>query len=249
MFTRLSTPRFLCGVKMSYMHPTAERLFLAVKSIRGIDGKAEPGRVAKLLGESAATVTNWKARGVSKQGMLKLNELLGVDPHWLATGLGDMHLAGVVVQQVDAFERDKSNVFLVGCNKKVPRLEWHEIQGYVKSMFTPPEERYEVVSSPTATDRCFLVEVDGDAMTSTTPSDSILQGSMLLCDPDREAEQGAIVVAMHPKSGEPVVRRLMREGGVWFLRAHNAAYPMIEIDAPAGVVVARAIEVITRRTL
>lgn len=72
------------------MHETAKRLFEAMRILSGIDGSTEPGRAAAFLGESAATITNWKSRGVSKQGMLKANALLGVSPHWISTGDGEM---------------------------------------------------------------------------------------------------------------------------------------------------------------
>ena len=71
---------------------------------------------------------------------------------------------------------------------------------------------------------------------------------MLICDPDREAEPGDVVIALHPRTGEPVVRNLIRDGGVWYLKASNPAYPLTELAGP-GSVVARAIEVITRRVL
>lgn len=72
------------------MHMTTKRLFDALKEMAEIDGYTEPGRAAQYLGESAATITNWKSRGISKQGILKANEILGVNPRWLATGEGEM---------------------------------------------------------------------------------------------------------------------------------------------------------------
>lgn len=80
------------------MHMTTKRLFDALKEVTNIDGYAEPGRVALYLGESAATITNWKSRGISKQGILKANQMLGIDPRWLATGEGEMLPAGGKVE-------------------------------------------------------------------------------------------------------------------------------------------------------
>ena len=72
------------------MHSTTRRLFEAVKALTGIDGFEESGKVAQFMGESPATITNWKSRGVSKQGNLKANKLLGIDASWLSSGQGSM---------------------------------------------------------------------------------------------------------------------------------------------------------------
>jgi len=120
---------------------------------------------------------------------------------------------------------------------------------YVKGMYQPPADRYEVISSSKATARAFMVEVEGDSMVSANPAESLPAGTLLVCDPCLEWAAGDIVIAMHPKSGQPVARRLVQEAGVWFLQSINAAYPMIEIDDPASAVVAKAIQAIATRDL
>lgn len=80
------------------MHATTKRLFDALVDLAKIDGHKEPGKVAQFLGESAATITNWKNRGISKQGILKANKLLGIDPRWLESGEGEMLPAGSWVE-------------------------------------------------------------------------------------------------------------------------------------------------------
>lgn len=186
---------------------------------------------------------------------VELATALDVSPVWLITGDGEMqqssssipHLGDEMENTVTNPEH-RSNVLLVGLNKRVPRLAWHEVQPYCRKMFTPAEDRYEVVASPDATPRCFLVEIDGDAMVSTSAAESIPRGALLLCDPDQEARPGQVVVALHPRTSEPVVRQLVADGGLLYLRAYNTAYPMLEI-AGHDAVIARAVEVITRRAL
>lgn len=72
------------------MHPTTQRLFDALKIAAGVDGHEEVGQVARFLGESAAVITNWKTRGVSKPGKLKAHKLARVNPDWIDTGVGPM---------------------------------------------------------------------------------------------------------------------------------------------------------------
>lgn len=148
------------------------------------------------------------------------------------------------IPQVGDAEASSSNVLLVGLNKSVPRLAWNEIQGFIQGMFKPPADRYEIVSARNVTERCFLLEVSGDSMDG--PVQGVPSGSVLVCDPDRPPEHDRLVIAMHPRTGEPVFRRLMIDGGVWFLKANNPAYPLIEIDGPAAIV-ARVFKVTIER--
>lgn len=76
------------------MHITAERLFDALKQVANVDGRESPGSVAAFLKETPAVITNWKSRGVSKAGQLKVHAMTGISPTWLATGEGDMLPAG-----------------------------------------------------------------------------------------------------------------------------------------------------------
>lgn len=179
---------------------------------------------------------------------VELAEALEVSPVWLITGEGDMRPPVTTIPNLGDVDAMRSNVLLVGSHKRVPRLAWHEVQPFIQGMFTPTEDRFEIVANSDATPRFFLVEVDGDAMVSASPSESIPRGSMLLCDPDRHAAPGDIVVAIHPRTGEPVARQLVTDGGILFLKAHNTAYQMLEIGGPDAVI-ARAVEVITRRSL
>ncbi len=79
-------------VENTHMNESAERLFSAILHItKGkVDGFASPGAVAKYLNVGAAVVTNWKKRGVSKDGQLEVNAKTGINPNWLATGEGEM---------------------------------------------------------------------------------------------------------------------------------------------------------------
>lgn len=230
------------------VHPSTQRLFDALAIVAKVDGHEEPGKVALLLGESAATITNWKTRGVSKAGALKVAEKFQINPVWLRTGEGHMRQAVTTIPNMWDAAASNSFGLLVGLNKKVPRLAAHEVQGFVHGMFIPTEDRFEVVASPDVTPRCFMLEMGGDAMEAPSHADSIPQGSMLICDPDRDPKPGDIVVATHPRTGEPVIRQLIKEGGLWYLKAAKSSYPMIEVDGPS-VAVAVAIEVTTRRRL
>lgn len=71
------------SVKIPAMHKSMERLYEAAKRLKDVDGQSA---LARLLGESPQTVKNWEARGVSKQGMIKAEEMIGCSTTWLRTG-------------------------------------------------------------------------------------------------------------------------------------------------------------------
>lgn len=71
------------------MHETMKRLYTAAKELKAISGQTE---VAKLLGESPQTVNNWEKRGVSTQGRLNAQAIIGCDALWIKTGKGVMSI-------------------------------------------------------------------------------------------------------------------------------------------------------------
>lgn len=68
-------------------HETGMRLLMAAKALKQADG---PSDVARLLNVSPQTVTNWTRRGVSKDGMLLAQRLIGVNATWIESGEGEM---------------------------------------------------------------------------------------------------------------------------------------------------------------
>lgn len=69
------------------MHETMKRLYAAAELLKQVTGQSA---VARLLNASPQTVKNWEARGVSKQGMLDAEQLIGCRPSWVRTGDGEM---------------------------------------------------------------------------------------------------------------------------------------------------------------
>lgn len=92
------------------IHETAARLLEAAKILKGAEG---PSDVARLLGVSPQKVTNWKSRGVSTEGMLDAQRLIGCSATWLQTGVGDM---------IDASAQHVSGQDNTPITKQTPRL-------------------------------------------------------------------------------------------------------------------------------
>jgi phage repressor protein C with HTH and peptisase S24 domain len=69
------------------MHTQMKRLYQAAEQLQGITGQSN---LARALNTSPQTVKNWEARGMSKQGLLTAQRVIGCDATWLETGAGDM---------------------------------------------------------------------------------------------------------------------------------------------------------------
>lgn len=225
---------------------TLKQRFALLKELKPGITKAD---IARATGAKPPSVGAWfsgDTKSMQASTATKVAALYGVSAHWIATGEGEMQLVTPIPQTGDG--RDiSSNVLHVASDKKVPRLSWHEIIPFVERMFIPPEDRYQIVASRSVPSNSFLVEVEGDALISSSPAESIHPMSLLMCEPGAKVASGDIVIAKHPRTRAPIARRLTIEGGIWYLAALNSAYPMIE-TTPDDVI-ARANEVITHRAL
>lgn len=201
----------------------------------------KPAELARATGKTGGAVTQWldgTIKSLKADTAAKMETATGYNATWLVTGRGEKRSepdGAVIPKKGDEFVT-KSNVLLVGSNKRVPRLAWHEVQGFIQGMFTPTQDRFEVVSGQDIGPRCFLLENSGDAMNGPLADESFQDGALLRCDPDKPPEPKRFVIAIHPKSGEPVFRRLVKDGGVWFLKASNSSYPLVEIESLEAVI-------------
>ena len=73
---------FTCET-MPPMHETMVRLYEAARTLKGLTTQAE---VARAFNFSQQRIKNWEARGMSKGGMLKAQEVFGCSATWLETG-------------------------------------------------------------------------------------------------------------------------------------------------------------------
>lgn len=69
------------------MKDQLERLYLAAKELKGLEGVVE---IASLLDELPQNINNWATRPIAKSGLVKAQERIGCDVVWLRDGTGDM---------------------------------------------------------------------------------------------------------------------------------------------------------------
>jgi len=97
MFKQKATPMFnnklfktgtiLRMRKERKFHDSTTRLYKAALEMKSITGQSA---VARLLNQSPQTVKNWEVRGVSKEGALLAERMIGCNALWILTGQGFM---------------------------------------------------------------------------------------------------------------------------------------------------------------
>ncbi|WP_447871175.1 LexA family protein [Serratia fonticola] len=81
----------------------------------------------------------------------------------------------------------------------------------------------------------FWLEVDGDSMTAPMGL-SIPEGTFVLFDTGREAQNGSLVIAKLSDSNEATFKRLVIDGGQRYLKGLNPAWPMIPINGNCKII-------------
>jgi len=168
------------------MHITAERLFDALKLVAKVDGRESPGAVADFLKESPAVITNWKSRGVSKAGQLKVHAMTGISPTWLATGEGEMLPAG---------RTEGSNVVPAAIGtRRVPLISY--VQAGCWTEATDPAtvgDGFEyLLTDLELSGSAFALEIEGESMLP-----QFKPGDRVIVDPEVCPQPGDFVVAMN----------------------------------------------------
>lgn len=226
------------------MHPSARRLFDAIQLLEKIDGHSEPGKVATLLGVSPATITNWKARGVSKEGAEIADLRLGIRPAYVRHGEGD--ISPKLGKTPTPSQTHTHNVTSVDLRAKVPLISWvqaGEFQGVIDVYEPGQSDEWVDIHDLSVSENTFALRVTGDSMESPIPgARSFPEGTILIVDPNRSANAGDYVIAKDVQTQRATFKKLAHDAGRWYLKPLNPAYPTMEIDDPAVRIIGRVVE-------
>jgi phage repressor protein C with HTH and peptisase S24 domain len=225
--------------KIDPMHTQMERLYEAAKALKSIGGQSE---LARALNASPQTVKNWEARGVSKQGLLTAQRVIGCSAVWVETGKGQMQVnegAEVPASKPDYVSFDMLNV--------------EASAGDGRSMMEFPEvvQRVNVLESWARTalggdlSRVKLISARGTSMQGT-----IENGDVLFVDSTVRAYDGDGIYVI-ARGGDVQVKRLQKlHGDVLAIISDNRAYESERLtgeDANAVVICGRVLSAWTLR--
>lgn len=204
---------------------------------RGLSQEA----LAKKAGVSQGTIGNIES-GLRKQprDLLKIARALQASPDWLESGRGP-------------WQAEESNVTAVVSKRRIPIISW-VIAGTwadVQDTYHPGEaDEWADAYDTRPGDNAFALRVTGDSMTSNIPGDRTFpEGTVIIVDPARAASAGDFVVAKDVATQRATFKRLVSDGGRWYLKPLNPTYPTVEIDSPEVRVIGRVIEFQTRGKL
>lgn len=146
------------------------------------------------------------------------------------------------------------NVESVRVRRAVPLISWVRagLWGDITEPFQPGEaDEWIDVYDTTPGEQAFALKVIGDSMTSPHPGDgpNFPDGTIIVVDPLRAANVGDFVLAKDVDTQQATFKRLVSDGGRWYLRPLNPSFPTVEIDDPAVRVLGKVIESVFRRKL
>jgi len=164
------------------MNTQMERLYSAAKELKGLIGQSA---LARALNTSPQTVHNWELRGISKQGLLLAQRIIGCSAQWVETGLGPMNIGSgqnVKSAPIGAVRIPLISYVQAGC--------W---TGIVDN-FQPGDADDWLLTDLELSDCAFALQIKGDSMLP-----EFKEGDRVIIDPTVEPMPGDFVVA---KNGE-----------------------------------------------
>lgn len=201
------------GMTEKPRHASIERLLTAAEQ-RGIIG---PAALADAIGESDQTVTNWGTRGVSKSGAIKVQERIGISASWITAGEGSAFTASpstapqpINLESNPQYPSVRRVHFKLSAGASGFGVEYHDEEGapivFRRDWFERNGYR---------PDRLFAVRVANGSMES-----GLYDGDVVVVNTDQTELKDGIVFAVNYE-GEMVIKRLVRDGGQWWLSSDN----------------------------
>ncbi|PIT41798.1 S24 family peptidase [Snodgrassella alvi] len=215
------------------MENTTARLYQAAKKLKGL---TNPSQIARAFNTSPQTVKNWESRGMSKEGILKAQQIIGVSALWLETGEGNMQLLSDTTKlnlaSLDSENKEESNNedFItidqfdieVSCGPGINNASYPD---FIRSINIPKNEFLEWFGRNKAMPGIQLVTIKGDSMEPTLPNKAIA-----FVDSNIKEFQGDGIYAF-VLDGEAYIKRLQRIPGKIIAISDNPVYQPFYITA------------------
>lgn len=195
------------------MKPDAKRLLDAARELRGLESFAD---VARLIGESDQTLTNWKRRGVPKNKILSISEKLGCRPQWLDTGELPMDDKGgpllspsadtqVVSNRAESPHTNAEPAPALGAARRVPVVGTAQLgdNGYWAELETPVGFGDGFVEVAVRDNNAYALRCRGDSM-----KPRIKDGEFVIVEPNQPPNPGDEVL-VKAKDGRVMVKELL----------------------------------------
>lgn len=162
-------------------------------------------------------------QGASQETLTKILDALGMS-------LGGIITAGSMRANIETTEVPSSSV---------PVISWVQAGNWMEIMtgFTAADAESWVPCPVAHGPRTFVLKVRGESMFNPHAKKSFREGDLIYIDPDRHADNGALVVAKLEDSNEATFKQLIIEGERRYLKAINPAWPepIMSINGNASI--------------
>ncbi len=121
--------------------------------------------------------------------------------------------------------------------RTVPLISWVQAGhwGNLVDNLTPGQAIKQIPTTVRAGSRAYALRVVGDSMTNPTGSPSFPENTILVLDPERQANSGDYVVVRQNGDTECTFKQLVRDGGSFYLKPLNPRYPILQMSRDAVI--------------
>jgi len=189
------------------------------------------------LGVEKAAVWNWEHDQVDSlrsDNLIAMERVSGFSAAWIETGKGP--------ERVIAEDQALYNVSQGPDVRPVPLISWVQAGAWEEAVdnFRPGEGEKSVWTTRRTGPRSYALRVIGDSMENPAGRPTYPAGSIIIVDPEKQAENLSAVVVRLVNSKEATFKQLIVQGGERHLKPLNPRYPIMPLDEAAmlcGVVV------------
>lgn len=190
-----------------------------------------------MTGKTAKAASKWwnEESMPARVSMVAIARELGVRVEWLQYGEGDMLAATESVRPagLEAINAESSADFLsnveAGPISKglIPLISWVRAGAWSEAvdLYAVGDAEEWLPCPASHGPKCFALRVRGESMYDPHGRRSFQDGDIVYVDPDRQAENGTLVIAKLTDSQEATFKQLVIEGEKRYLKALNPSWP------------------------
>lgn len=158
---------------------------------------------------SKATISNWRARGISKDGLFWVSAFFECDPMWLEKGTGEPF-----PQRLEGVGEYKKIVL-------VPYVSWIDIERTANLESLLQHSSGKLPALVEVSKKAFATTVTGSAAVAK----DFRNGEYICVDPEVTPEDGRFVLARASPETPAILRRYDVDGATRYLVATNEDWP------------------------
>lgn len=244
MFSALSTHRETAPAARVYVPRMHKKRPIDVALEKADALGWDQSDLARRIGESAATVTNWKRRGMAAHAHAKVAKALGISVDQL---LGNAPPSQGGPSRTSGLRRNThldNGLTENGAlpRGRVPLISFEQVESWGHEEVLHHDGPWFDVRESAPSKSSFSVRVEGSSMVAPEGAPvSFPEGTVITVDPEVKPAAGRFVLAK-VGAARPTFKQLQRDGGRWYLVPLNDAFPTQEIDDPAERVIGVVIE-------